>query len=339
MTSVMRPLPWHWAEFERLLPAPSRELAHALLLRGPRGVGKLDFARALAAALLCETPARDRTACGLCQSCNWLRAGSHPDYRELQPVRAGESGLEANDERRASSSITIDPIRALADFVNISSHRGGAKVILIHPGEALNPNAANALLKSLEEPPAGTHFVLATHRPHQLLPTIRSRCLQIGLPAPTHACASAWLEAEGVSEPQLALAHSGGAPLLARELAGGAYWARRSAFLRILTLSELDIVSAGEALRDFSIAEVLGWLQKWSYDLARLQAHGSVRYNPDYRSELDRASARADRLAVLRFTRETVRLQAIAQHPLNARLFIEDLLLAYQDVFRSEARS
>ena len=324
---------WHRPELARLLAAKST-LPHALLLQGPRGIGKLVFARALAQALLCESPGAESYACGKCSACAWFEGGAHPDFRQIEPVTVeGEDG----DEGKKKVSIGVDQIRVLPGFINVSSHRGGPKVVVLHPAEALNVNAANALLKSLEEPPERTFFLLVSHRPHQLLPTIKSRCRQLPLHAPDAAAASAWLAGQGVREPALALAHMGDAPLLALELNDTEYWGARAAFLRHLTARDIDVLAAGEAARDIPIPHVIAWLQKWSYDMVHHATLGRVRYNPDHAEAIGRAAAAASRLSTLRFHREMVKLQRAAHHPLNARLFIEHVLLAYRDLVQPAA--
>lgn len=330
----MGPLLWHEGEFRRLLQMKAA-LPHAMLLKGRRGIGKLVFARALAQALLCESPAADGSACGGCAACAWFASGNHADYRQVEPASLAETSAEEGEKK--SSAISVEQIRALADFVNMSTHRGGSRVIVVHPAEALNVNAANALLKSLEEPPARTHFVLVSHRAHQLLPTIRSRCQHIAMPAPPSADASAWLRQQGVKEPELALAYTSGAPLLALELNDSEYWGARNAFFRQLAVRNLDPLAAAEALRDVPIANAIEWLQKWSYDLVHCRAIGSVRYNPDYAEIIAKLAARMEKLAALRFHREMVKLQRFAHHPLNPKLFVEDLLLAYRDLLEAEA--
>ena len=324
---------WHRTEFERLA-AMKAQLPHALLLRGRRGIGKFVFARALAQALLCESPGANSEACGKCSACVWFESGSHPDYREIQPGSDDEK--EGEESVKKATVISVDQIRALGDLLNISSHRGGPRVVVIHPAETLNVNAANALLKSLEEPPPRTYFVLVTNRPHQLLPTIKSRCQLLALRGPDAATAVAWLTAQGVRDPELALAHTGDAPLLAVELSDTEYWGARTAFLRQLTLRELDPLAAAEAVYDIPVPQVISWLQKWSYDIAHYRTLGRVRYNPDYADALGVAAQQADAVATLRFHREMVKLQPIAQHPLNARLFIEHLLIAYRHLMQPQ---
>jgi DNA polymerase-3 subunit delta' len=328
----MKALEWHATEFARLL-AIKGALPHALLLSGPRGIGKLAFAHALAQALLCETPAQDGAACGTCTACVWAGSGTHPDFRLVEPLAAD---AQTEDEEK-KTTIGVNQIRALSEFINVSSHRGGPKIVVLHPAEALNANAANALLKNLEEPPPRTIFILVTHRPHQLLPTIRSRCQHIALAAPEHRTAAAWLAANGVRNPDLALAHMGNAPLLALEMQQTEYWATRAAFNRQIAAEPVDVLATAEAAADIPIPFLLAWLQKWSYDMAHHRALGRVRYNPDFAEAIARAAAKASPLAVLRFHREMVKLQRFAQHPLNARLFVEHVLLAYRDVVEPQA--
>src|SRR5688500_8189115 len=293
----MQAFNWHGQMFSRLMAAKG-SLPHALLLHGPRGTGKLIFARALAQALLCENPSPAALACERCSACVWFEAGTHPDYRQVEPATAeGEDGEEG--EKKAA--IAVDQIRVLPDFINVSSHRGGPKVIVVHPADALNVNAANALLKSLEEPPPRTYFLLVANRPHQLLPTIKSRSQQVPLPAPDAAVAAAWLAEQGVRDPALALAHVGDAPLLALELNETEYWGARAAFLRQLTAPDIDVLAAGEAVLDIPIPHVVAWLQKWSYDIVHYATLGRVRYNPDHHEAIARAAAATQPLAALRF--------------------------------------
>ena len=341
----MKPFSWHAREFTELF-AGKAALPHALLLHGQRGVGKLGFARALAQALLCEAPARDG-ACGGCTACAWFAADGHPDYRQVEPDAAGadDEGEGAEEEERGarkkkkSTVIKVDQIRTTTDYINIGSHRGGPKVIVVHPAETLHLSAANALLKGLEEPPPRTHFLLVSHRPHQLLPTIKSRCQQIALHAPDAETATAWLAAQGVRDPGLALAHMGHAPLLALELNGSEYWGARAAFMRQITARDLDVLAAADAIGDCPIPDVIAWLQKWSYDLVHLHATGRVRYNPDQQDAAARTAAQTDPLGMLRFHREMVRLQLIAQHPLQPRLFAEQLLFDYRSAIEPRARA
>src|SRR5688572_19652804 len=169
--------PWNEPLFQAL-KGRSERFPHALLIHGARGTGKLALAEAVAQFLLCEDPAR--RPCGRCEGCRWYAAGSHPDFRRLQPEALAKEPLEPEEGADApakrgkpSTEIKVEQVRDLAGFLNLRSHRGRLRVALVHPAEAMNPNASNALLKGLEEPPPGAVFLLVSHQPSQLLPTIR----------------------------------------------------------------------------------------------------------------------------------------------------------------------
>ena len=160
------------------LTAATERLPHALLLHGPRGVGKRALAEHFAQFLLCEAATALRP-CGRCEACRWFVAGNHPDVRWVEPEAIAKSlPSEGEGEARGTArsakpslEIKVEQVRALADFLNIGSHRGRHRIALIHPAEEMNLHAANSLLKSLEEPPSGAVFVLVSHRAARLLPT------------------------------------------------------------------------------------------------------------------------------------------------------------------------
>lgn len=327
-------LPWHKDQFAELM-ANLAGLPHAILLHGQQGIGKLAFARSLAQSLLCESPAATGVACGACAGCHWFSGGLHPDYRQIEPESLAEhTPEEQGSDKKGSLQISVKEIRQLNDFICISSHRNGPKVVVIHPAEALNVNAANALLKNLEEPPPRTHFLLVSHRSHGLLATIKSRCRLLSLPKPEPAHALAWLKLQGVDQPELGLAQTGNSPLLAAQLESQDYWQPREHFLRQIGARRFDPLAVAEQVKDYPVQHVVGWLQKWSYDLASSKYLGSVRFNPDHEAAVKVAAARSDGLEILRFHREMISQQRIVNHPLNPRLFIEQLLLGYAQLLR-----
>lgn len=333
----MKVLPWHESQFERLISSRAR-LPHALLIYGRQGVGKVVFARTLAQTLLCESPTRTGSACEHCPACGWFDSSNHPDFRLLKPGSLAEPEEEGEGDSKGSTQIVIEQIRQLPGFINISSHRGGPKVVLIHPAEALNVHAANALLKNLEEPPAGTFFLLVAHRIHYLLPTIRSRCQQVALPGPEPEAAIEWLRAQGMPDPALALAQTGNSPLLAQELAAGReYWQQRDSFLACIADREFDALAVAEQIRDYPVPDVVSWLQKWTFDLIFEKFLGRIRYNPDYAAAISALAAHIEPLSVLRFHRAMVNLQRVINHPLNPRLLLEQLLLDYAGMLETGA--
>ena len=169
--------PWQDSLWQQL--AGRAQHAHAYLLHGPAGIGKRALAERLMASLLCQRPSA-LDACGECKSCLLLKAGSHPDNYILEP-------------EEADKAIKVDQVRDLVSFVVQTAQLGGRKVVLIEPVESMNINAANALLKSLEEPSGDTVLLLVSHQPSRLLPTIKSRCVQQACPLPSEAMSQAWL--------------------------------------------------------------------------------------------------------------------------------------------------
>ena len=188
-------LPWQHDAARAALRRRAR-WPHALLLSGREGIGKRTFALELARSLLCEDGAGDGFACGVCASCRYVQAGQHPDLRIVEPV-------ELDDDNVATPSlwITIAHVRALIDWAQLTSHRHVAKVAVIAPAERMNVAAANALLKTLEEPPSSTYLILVAHQPGRLPATVRSRCQWLAAPVPDEAVAREWLVGQGVDQP------------------------------------------------------------------------------------------------------------------------------------------
>lgn len=333
--------PWQQAFWQKLLHS-RRFWGHALLLKGKQGIGKYDFARRLAQSLLCTEPVVDRQACGRCASCGWFEQGGHPNFYQVVPEAfsavAGESAeKEESDEKSgaapkksASQQIGIEQIRKLNDFVYLTGHQGGYKIVLIYPAEAMNTAAANALLKKLEEPPPDVLFILVTHQAQHLLPTIRSRCQQLAMPLPDIAASVAWLRQQGVNDPEECLAAAGYAPLSALLISQGGDAASFEQFVRhVADPKRLDPLLLADALQQSSLPVIVNWLQKWCYDLISYRTTGKVRYFLKQLPTIQTLSNQLNPLACGAFARELNNKQKLAHHPLNPRLFLEDLFIAY----------
>jgi DNA polymerase-3 subunit delta' len=330
----MSALPWHREELQRLLARRER-MPHALLVTGPAGIGKAAFAKELARSLLCESPASG-LACGRCPSCHWFDQSNHPDYREIVPEVAEEADPEAAEGEGAkepgkkSLVIKIDQIRAIGDFVALTTHRAGFRVLVLRPAETLQAAAANALLKTLEEPPPATVIVLVSDRPARLLPTIRSRCQVLRLRAPARDVALAWLQEAGAADAAASLALAGGAPLLALALAQP-----EERDWRVRVVGELSRPDGAHALAfaagiDSALLERMVFvMQTWVHDLVRMKSRGGPRHHVEAVATLRTKARRAPLEKLLALDRELVEARRLASHPLNARLMAEHLLMAY----------
>lgn len=337
--------PWqlrNWTQLQQL----RERLPHAILFHGTAGIGKTAFAERFAQALLCQSPSADGEPCGACASCGWFAQYAHPDFRRVRPEALEDEPSEDGEEAEASEKktakaskapskdIKIDQIRALADFMNISTHRNGMRVVTLYPAEALNTAAANALLKTLEEPPPNTMFLLVSNNLDRLLPTILSRCRKFALDMPTAAEALAWLEAQEVKDAPAWLAEQGGAPLAALEQSQSGDRDTMDDFLRHLANPGVDgALKTADKLQKTSVSDLVSWLQRWQYDLFSHKLCGNIRYYPRYRKELAQLATRTEVSALMRGLKATGDRRRIAEHPLSPKLFIEDMLLEYATLF------
>jgi DNA polymerase-3 subunit delta' len=332
-------LPWHHAALTELL-ARRETLPHAMLVYGKQGIGKIEFAREMAQSLLCEVP-ENGIACGKCPACGWYRDGNHPDFRELLPESMSDDEIDADapldaeaKEKKKSKEIKIEQIRDIAAFMTLTTHRAGFRVLLVHPAEAMNPAAANALLKTLEEPPPHTVILLVTERIGRLLATIRSRCQRLLVPSPDEATALKWLESQGIAGAPAALAQAGGAPLDAIVFADNNYQAERNAFVRVLSDSNADYLAAAQTFEKSDPVSVLTWLQTWVSDLVLSRFTGEVRHHRDQKAALSRIATRVNLPGLFRYESQLRQARRSIHHPLNARLLLEQLLISYSQAIR-----
>lgn len=317
----------------QLLAQGFERLPHALLLAGPAGLGKREFAENLAASLLCEAGTPEFDACGTCPSCRWLMAGSHPDFRCVAPAgdEGAEEGATEKAKKRSPGSIRIDQIRELEDFVFVGSHRQANRVVLLTEAESMNPAAANALLKILEEPPSSVYFLIVSSNIKNLLPTLRSRCRVVSFTTPEKAVAAEFLGAAGLEKQATRyLALAGGAPLQVMQ------WKSEGQLTAIDTLVEsliaplsdpIQLAARWDALlkneNAFRLEHLVTGIQRWLFDLALERMSGEVHYHGDWPRPKDIAAL--DPLALLAAWRELLPLRRSARHPLNPLLFMEML--------------
>ncbi len=317
------PLPWL---AQALAAALATHRGHALLVHGAPGVGALPFALVLAQAWLCEDVAPQAPRpCGRCGSCRLVQSHLHPDLFVLLPETlrrahdwplAGDKGEGEDAKRKPSRQIRIDEVRWLIDWSTRTSARGRGKVAVLHPAEALNAQSANALLKTLEEPPAGTRLVLTAGDPALLLPTVRSRCQRLPLAAPAPAAAASWLLAQGVAQPEVLLAASSGRPLDALALA--------QAGIDAEAWSALPAAVAGgraAALAGWPVPQAVDALQKLCHDAMARAGGGPARYFPT-----DRVPAGSSWPALASWSRELVRIARHEDHPWQEGLMIDALV-------------
>jgi DNA polymerase-3 subunit delta' len=319
--------PWHRESWKKLVQLVDR-LPHALLIYGPSGIGKRAFAERFAQFLLCEARTAGGEPCGTCDGCRWFVAGSHPDVRRVEPEIlakriADDDETPGQRSAKPSSEIKVDQVRELADFLAVGSHRARLRVALVHPAEDMNLHAANALLKSLEEPPPGAVFILVSHRSAKLLPTVRSRCIAVPMHVPETAAALEWLAAQGLDDGARWLAFAGGAPLRALDYGRGQRSEAILGMLETLASGQVSELAARVETRE-DLALMAEVLQKFALD----KAWSSAQAAPRYRTVESKAAQPSHLHEWLGFARRMGRERALAGHPLNPKLFAAEMLAA-----------
>ena len=322
--------PWIARQLHSLLA----QRGHAWLLQGPSGLGQYDLALALAAAWLCESPSADG-ACGHCASCHAISVRTHADLAVLMPetqmldlawpLSEKAQGEIDDKKRKPSKDIRVEAMREVVEFAQRTDARGRGKVVLVYPAERMNAITANALLKTLEEPPGDVRFVLATEAAHQLLPTIRSRCQSHTLVWPQADEALAWLATQGVGDDAASalLRSAGGRPSDAlRQSASGqspAWWAG---------LPKAMQQGQAQHLADLSPAQAIDALQKLCHDLL-LKASGA---QPRFFMASQLPACQASVKSLTDWFKRLMQSARTAEHPFNAGLMLEALANDAQQV-------
>jgi len=304
------PYPWHeqqWDGFNQLIE--QGRLGHALMFNGPAGIGKRRLAMALAQRLLC-TADMSRYACGCCKSCLLMLAGNHPDLSVLEPEEPGKY-------------IKIDAVRALCTLLGKTSQQGGWKVAVITPAEAMNINASNALLKSLEEPHGKTLMILIADRPSLVSATIRSRCQKQNLALPDRQLATRWLtDVTGNQEQsERTLLLAAGRPLVALEYLQSDSLEVRNQFENLVDRvrqGDMSALDAAQQCQKQNSDLMLGWFMDYLHRLVT----GELQSRPNS--------------ALFIFSDKLVKARGwiLSGHNLNPQMMWEELFMDWLKVFR-----
>jgi len=325
------PFPWQQASWQQLLARHQQNrLPHALLLTGHAGTGKQLFAQAMAAYVLCSEP-REGKACGSCKCCQLFKAGSHPDFMTLAP-------------EEKSRVIKVDQIRSLKNFTSQTAQLSGYKVIIVQPADVLNINAANALLKDLEEPPAKTLFLLVSDQPEQIAATIRSRCNHLVFVVPGAEPALQWLSEKVKDESAETLAQllrfADDAPLLALQLHGNNALTHRKDVYRGLAevqQGKSHPASVAQSLQGHEALDIIHWLQIWVADIIKAAQVGESRYlkNQDLAGFLMKTAAQVqlNELYLYLDCLQEQRQALLSGHNPNKLLLLESLFISWARCF------
>lgn len=315
--------PWQhtqWHYIQGLIHQDS--LPHALLFAGLPNIGKHAFAHYVAKSLLCLEP-NQQQACGTCKSCHLFASNSHPDFTIIRRIEG-------------KKDISIEQVRELANFLHLSQSISQNRVIVIEKAESMNLNAANSLLKNLEEPTNNTIILLITSQANQLLATIRSRCQLLSFPLPDAKLAQQWLAQQALThQAEMLLNVAAGQPLLAVNYDNEERLAARVRLVndigRLLT-GQRSWVEIAKDWQSHSLSELLTWQLMWVQDLIVLQHGEGFLRSTDIKGQLLRINEIIDKKNLFLLYNELINRVKISTHSINKLLFFEDTLLCWQRV-------
>lgn len=331
MSKLGQLYPWHASAWQQLQQArESQHLSHALLFAGEDGCGHDAFVEALAASMLCSSPDNATgEACGQCRNCQVLQANAHPDFKRVNLLEGKQA-------------ILIEQIRELNEFLMLSKSYSQRRVAVIYPAERMNSNAANSLLKSLEEPHEGTHLLLLTASPSALLPTIRSRCQMTRLAVPATQQASDWLTKHCPNIPpdevSLRLKLASGKPLYAEKLNISEHQEQQTQFLDALVQllrDEVAISTVSRQWEKFDKETFVSWQLLWLQQLIRESLSSDIPVD----AALGALKTQLDPNQLWWLHDEMLLVRKLATHPLNARIFVENVLALYVRVSNNKKKN
>ena len=315
--------PWHKTQWQQLHQRRCQgRLPHALLLTGVTGLGKLDFSRQFAASLLCLSPTEQGHACGQCKSCLLLEAGTHPDLYQLSP-------------EEKSKVIKVDQIRELCSSMSQTAQMSGYRVAVIYPAEAMNTNAANSLLKTLEEPGANTAIILVCSQPGSLPATVRSRCQITEFHIPDTDTSIKWLNSQGINEDvDLLLSISQNAPVAAMTAYQDGVLANRRSFIADFFDLKQGLQNPQQVADKWyksSPKMCLEWLKSWIADLIRLKSTENSAYiaNMDIEQHLQPMAKQLDLSNLFKYLEQLQQSSRLLTTQVNVQLMLEDLFIAW----------
>lgn len=330
----MKVFPWQQTQWQQLMASfNANRLPHALLLEGPKGIGLTHFSHTLVSRLLCGHVNVD-SVCGKCNDCILLESGNHPDVKVIHPEEPGKQ-------------IKVEQIRDLIDFIQLKSHYGKYKLAIIEPAEAMNRSAANALLKTLEEPPDSSVIVLNTHQAYRLPVTIRSRCQRIEFNLRRNEAVITWLKNRlGPDQDVDMLLHLSGSPFAALDMVEEDQIQQRDQILEDLETIRRSAFCPADLSKswvDMGTGHVVMWLQHLFMDMLQLKIaeHPPGLRNTDLKDRLRPLLNGLDLRQILSCSQLLARMYA--QHTstvsYNSQAMLEEFVYFWQSIETSGGMS
>lgn len=313
---------WQQKQWQQVWRAKQENrLPHALLFAGIAGTGKAKFADHLSRVLLCRKVSAEGECCNECHDCRLIEGNTHPNVLWVAPEKEGQA-------------IKVDQIRTISEFINQTSLQGEYRVVVINHADYMNANAANALLKTLEEPSSGAMLVLVCDQASQLPATILSRCQRISFSAPDKEQALLWLK-ENLSDAsvdyQLLLSLANGAPLGAAKFMEEDVLSTRSTLFAALSAVQHDPIKVAAGLKDVEPLHILDFALSWMTDLIKLQFGEVNIVNTDYAEQLNVVSQKSDVKCNVKFMEylSSLRSDICRGINFNKQLMVEAMLMKW----------
>ena len=323
---------------------------NSLLIYGEKDIGKLNFALYLANYLLCENK-KNGNPCFECQACKWYSMANHPDFfpilpedsYDLLPFKVNPETIVSNssDDKKQSKYIRIDQVRDILSVNELSSYRGGMRVILIYPVEAMREEAANCLLKSLEEPGSNVFYILVSHCLESILPTIRSRCRLLALPKPAQDISIDWL----IKQDQLSnqskdhleaqLLEMERSPLKVLKALEGKSFNSSQMLDELSNPNGIDHARCVDLLNQAQLSDLLVCLQKWCIDMYMVYSGLLPRYFPSREGVFHQRVKNLDINGLNQFLKILIQELKLSTHPLFPKVQLESVLSKYAQLFKS----
>jgi DNA polymerase-3 subunit delta' len=320
--SIISDYPWHQNSWDKIVSARDKNhLPHALLISGMDGTGKVDFAKKLVTSLLCTAPINNQ-ACQNCRSCKTYHSGANPDYMQIELLEGKQQ-------------ISVDQIRKLTEFISYTRSFEAYRVILLHPVERMNNNAANSLLKSLEEPASNTVIILVAKNLSGILPTIKSRCQLLALPSPNNDQALAWINQQSTSNnPQEILDMANGQPLTAINISDEDIQSRGALATDLLSIcTEQKVVTeVAKTWEKFDHETLLNWQISWVQNFIKnntLANKETISNQDTLTSKLTELSDTLSSTSQWSLYQQLIKQKQYIHTSVNSLLFVETMLLLW----------
>jgi len=326
--SVINDYPWHQSSWDKFVSARSKNhLPHALLISGTEATGKLDFAKKIVTSLLCTSPINNQ-ACQKCNSCKTYQSGANPDYMNIELLEGKQQ-------------ISVDQIRQLTEFISYTRSFEAYRVILLHPVERMNNNAANSLLKSLEEPANNTVIILVSSNLGRIIPTIKSRCQLLVLPSPSKEQAIEWIKQQSASKnPEELLEMANGQPLTAINISDEDIQSREELANDLLNIctEQKTVTDVAKVWEKLDHSALLNWQINWVQKFIKNKALGQSPTNKNQQKLdviLSKIENRIASDAQWELYQQLIKQKQYIHTSVNPLLFIENMLLLWLQASRT----